>query len=134
MLEADLYSPLLKGARADGWYLYRLPDDSAFPRPFDFGGFAPGGRGVALEVKLVGQLDPRHRFPWRLFSPHQVGWLVQAEALGALAVAGVYVAESRSMRLYYPCAYHFGADTTVGNVPYVELRREHDIFRGWRTL
>jgi hypothetical protein len=130
--EADLYLPMVEGAKADAWRLYRIADGSPGRKPFDIGGFAPGGVGVGLEAKIV-RVWPAAScgVPWAAFASHQRSWLEEAAAIGGLPLVALYSLETRGLRIYR--LYRGEFDVPLKYMPQVDLRwlPGHNLWRGW---
>lgn len=102
MNERELYQPLIRGARTEGWALFRLHDGAAGKHPFDIGGVAPGGKGVALEAKVVRSMGrPSLSLPtdWGAFEAHQTAWLKLYAEAGAIALVSLYFVSTGQMML-----------------------------------
>lgn len=81
VLEREYYTEVIQdGFNRFEYLLYRLHDRDGCKNPFDIGGIAGDGRGVAVEVKRVGG---------RLVA-HQKIWLREFACRGGLAYV-VYV-------------------------------------------
>jgi hypothetical protein len=130
--ESDLYLPMVEGAKADAWRLYRIADGSPGRKPFDIGGFAPGGVGVGLEAKIVRSYPAvSSGIPWAAFAPHQRSWLEDAAAIGGLPLVALYSLEDRGLRIYR--LYRGEFDMPSGFLVQVDLRwlPAHKLWRGW---
>ena len=100
-LENVLYRPLENGAVADGWPLYRIPDQSFGKKPADLIGMASNGLAVLVEAKVVQKLPANTQFfPWQLFESNQINWLNAYQNAGAFALAALFEWPTDTMRVY----------------------------------
>lgn len=105
--ENDLYYPIINGAKAVGFELYRIADGTTGLKPFDIGGIAPDGRAVAMEAKYCRNriTSKLHRIgeaiiPWSVFQPQQIAWLKCFVKRGGLAIAYIYYSQSKTHALF----------------------------------
>lgn len=137
VMEHQLYHPLIMGANAEGWLLYRVTDLAVGRKPFDIGGVAPDGRAVAIEVKRVGSDPPDAPFPWAIFRPHQIGWLRGYATRGGLALAILYDEDLQLPTAYAIRSLDFDPARTLeprARISQAALRRHENQFRGWDRL
>lgn len=90
MLERTLYADLVRGALAEGWLLWRLPDAPGLPpRPADLAGCDPAGRFCLVEVKVCRSKKGFRGLAGLEFEDSQVRWLRACAARGGLALVAV---------------------------------------------
>lgn len=133
MREADHYVPLVQGANAEGWRLYRIEDGSRGLKPFDVGGADARGLAVGLELKAVNQRRRDGVFPWTLFAEHQRNWLMAFQRLNAQALAIVYYALDREMCVY-PLRVRDDFVRPESQMTRVSLRWYMNRWTGWSSL
>lgn len=95
--ERSLYAPLIQYANKEGWGLYRIEDAGANKKPFDIGGIAPDGRGVALEVKFA---EKEVKNPFSLCSQHQIDWLKKFAESGGIGIIMIYLTVTARFQMF----------------------------------
>ncbi len=99
MREHDLYGPIITLAAAEGVRLFRIHDTDAAKNPFDIAGVGPGGKAVAIEVKVLKGHHPMElTIPWGKFEVHQRAWIRAYVEANGLSIATLYYPEYDLMK------------------------------------
>jgi len=116
-LERELYAPLVRGARAEGHLLYRIPDArNTGLKPGDIIGVSAAGAGWLVEAKRVPPSRATYS-PRDLLEAHQLAWAAAFAARPpARALEPVLFLRTGVMHLW-----EVMADETIRSLP--DLRR-----------
>lgn len=134
--EKGLYKPLIRGARIEGWLLFRLSDTSIDKKPFDISGTTSSGVAVGLEVKTIDNALTEHTvFPWSKFEDHQIQWLKAYAEKRAYSLACIQFLGSSNILLFRLSPNHFVKGILVKEIPSYELKFDN-LYRliGWMKL
>jgi hypothetical protein len=132
--ESDLYTPILQGARCDGWALFRIEDGAPGRKPFDITGVAPGGLAVGLEVKYVRKAGWPTLWPWELFETHQIGWLQEYAQYGGAAIVVFRFGNDVTGHLLRPEHFLTGPRLRLDTPSWWPLHGLTTKLRGWPEL
>lgn len=100
ILETSLYEDIIRGARLEGWLLFRITDGSPGRKPFDISGSAPNGLAVGVEVKVWRKKGLPTKVPWDQFESQQVHYLVQYAKRKSYAFALIYCDKEQKMLMF----------------------------------
>lgn len=102
MIERDLYPAVMLGLQKDGCLAFRIGDSPFGKKPFDIAAIAPGGKIVAVEVKIMESEVTEDRVR-KALRPHQLEWLESVAKQGGSSFAIAYSKSKREM-----IAFHIG--------------------------
>jgi len=130
MNERELYQPLIKGANAEGWLLWRVKDGTYGKNPFDISGVAPDGRAVGFEVKKLIRIREDQPIGWSVFESHQLAYLKAYQKHGGHAIMGFYgTSDNRLILVRYDELRNPKA--LLETYQMVELKKDKEIWTGW---
>ena len=140
MREGDLYADICRGAMSQEWLLYRLTE-GINKAPADLAGINPCGTGVLVEVKKIAaekKTKGDERFPWRLFSPHQITWMQRYVGTGGISIALLYDEVARVMSAYLLNIHNFpnGTMTNISDMDVIilTLDKSSHCWLGWNII